>query len=110
MAPYEQVDILHGANGLMTGTGNPSATVNFIRKRPTYEPEAKVSLSAGSWTSAGSTWMYPGRWTDSGNVRGRDLCQRSGQLVPGPLLPEKNILSAMLAFRPERTTTPDPAT
>lgn len=56
-APYEQVDILHGANGLMTGSGNPSATVNFIRKRPTYEPEAKVSVSAGSGTSVGSTWM-----------------------------------------------------
>ena len=48
-APYEQVDILHGANGLMTGSGNPSAAVNFIRKRPTYDPQAKVSLSTGSW-------------------------------------------------------------
>ena len=69
-APYEQVDVLHGANGLMTGTGNPSATVNFIRKRPTYEPEAKVSVSAGSWDKRRVDLDVSGPLTDSGNVRG----------------------------------------
>jgi len=32
---YDRVEILRGANGLVTATGNPSATVNFVRKRPT---------------------------------------------------------------------------
>jgi outer membrane receptor for ferric coprogen and ferric-rhodotorulic acid len=70
-APYEQVDVLHGANGLMTGAGNPSATVNFIRKRPTYEPQAKVSVSAGSWDKRRVDLDVSGPLTDSGNVRGR---------------------------------------
>jgi outer membrane receptor for ferric coprogen and ferric-rhodotorulic acid len=42
LAEFEQIDILHGANGLMSGAGNPSATVNFVRKRPTDTFQAQV--------------------------------------------------------------------
>lgn len=31
---YERIDIVRGANGLLGGTGDPSATVNLIRKAP----------------------------------------------------------------------------
>jgi outer membrane receptor for ferric coprogen and ferric-rhodotorulic acid len=48
-ALYEQVDIVRGANGLMSSTGNPSATVNFVRKRPTRELAASSTLTVGSW-------------------------------------------------------------
>jgi outer membrane receptor for ferric coprogen and ferric-rhodotorulic acid len=48
-ALYEQVDIVRGANGLMSSTGNPSATVNFVRKRPTKELAASSTLTVGSW-------------------------------------------------------------
>ncbi len=30
-AIYDRIEVLRGANGLLSGTGNPSATVNFIR-------------------------------------------------------------------------------
>ena len=46
---YDRVDVVRGANGLMSGTGNPSATVNFIRKRPTATTQASVAVTAGSW-------------------------------------------------------------
>ena len=98
-APYEQVDILHGANGLMTGTGNPSATVNFIRKRPTYEPEAKVSVSAGSWDKRRVDLDVSGPLTDSGNVRGRVIyANEVGNSYLDRYSREKNIFSGMLAF------------
>jgi outer membrane receptor for ferric coprogen and ferric-rhodotorulic acid len=42
-ALYERIDIVRGANGLMASTGNPSATVNFIRKRPTATTTASAS-------------------------------------------------------------------
>lgn len=48
-ALYEQVDIVRGANGLMSSTGNPSATVNFVRKRPGKELAASSSVTLGSW-------------------------------------------------------------
>ena len=98
-APYEQVDVLHGANGLMTGTGNPSATVNFIRKRPTYEPEAKVSISAGSWDKRRVDLDVSGPLTDSGNVRGRVIyANEVGNSYLDRYSREKNIFSGMLAF------------
>lgn len=48
-AIYDRVEVLRGANGLLTGTGNPSATINFIRKRPTADFQLEVDASAGSW-------------------------------------------------------------
>ncbi len=46
---FDRIEILRGANGLLTGTGNPSATINFIRKRPTTDFNARVDTTAGSW-------------------------------------------------------------
>ncbi|WP_246194878.1 TonB-dependent siderophore receptor [Pseudidiomarina piscicola] len=48
-ALYERIEIVHGANGVMTGIGSPSATVNLVRKRPTGETKGYVSATAGSW-------------------------------------------------------------
>ena len=33
-AIYDRVEVVRGATGLMNGSGNPSAAVNFVRKRP----------------------------------------------------------------------------
>lgn len=49
-ALYERVEVVRGANGLMSGAGNPSATINFIRKRPTAGYQTSVSAGAGSWS------------------------------------------------------------
>lgn len=46
---YDRVEVIRGANGLMTGAGVPSATVNLLRKRPGKEFDASFSVSAGSW-------------------------------------------------------------
>lgn len=47
-AVYDRIEVIRGANGLMTGVGNPSATVNFIRKRPTAENNLVLLGTAGS--------------------------------------------------------------
>lgn len=99
MAEYQQVDILHGANGLMSGTGNPSATVNFIRKRPTYTPQVQVKVSAGSWDTRRIDLDVSGPLTDSGNVRGRFIyANETGNSYLDRYSREKNVLSGMLAF------------
>ena len=48
-AIYDRVEVIRGANGLMTGVGNPSATINFIRKRPTKNRKVGISTTIGSW-------------------------------------------------------------
>lgn len=48
-AIYERVEVIRGANGLMTGVGNPSATINFIRKRASDQTSLNFSGTLGSW-------------------------------------------------------------
>ena len=48
VAIYDRVEAVRGANGLMTGTGNPSATINYIRKRPTQDFQASASAGYGT--------------------------------------------------------------
>lgn len=48
-ALYEQVEVIKGATGLTTGLANPSATINFVRKRPSKDFRTKITASAGSW-------------------------------------------------------------
>ncbi len=48
-AVYEKVEIVRGSNGLITGLGNPSGTVNYVRKRPGNEFGAKAELMLGRW-------------------------------------------------------------
>lgn len=70
-ALFERIEVLRGANGLMSGTGNPSATVNFVRKRPTAETQAKVDLTAGSWDMRRLDTDLSGALNADGSVRGR---------------------------------------
>lgn len=51
-AIYDRVEVIRGANGLMTGVGNPSATVNFIRKRPTLDDQLNINATYGSFNNA----------------------------------------------------------
>lgn len=71
-APYERVEVLRGATGLMAGTGNPSATVNFIRKRASStELKAEGQLTLGSWNQRRLDLDVGGKLVDDGRVRGR---------------------------------------
>lgn len=71
MALYDRVEVVRGANGLMQGTGNPSAAINLVRKRPTADFRLGAELGAGSWDNYRSQVDVSGPLTDSGNVRGR---------------------------------------
>jgi outer membrane receptor for ferric coprogen and ferric-rhodotorulic acid len=46
---WERVETVRGANGMMTGVGNPSATINYVRKRPTPDFQASLTGQIGSW-------------------------------------------------------------
>lgn len=70
-ATYDRIEVLRGANGLLTGTGNPSATINFIRKRPTKDFRAKVGVSAGSWDYRRLDVDVSGLLNEMGSLRGR---------------------------------------
>nr|WP_314476924.1 TonB-dependent receptor [uncultured Pseudomonas sp.] len=46
---YERIDIVRGANGLLGGTGDPSATIDLIRKAPTRTFGGSAYATYGSW-------------------------------------------------------------
>jgi outer-membrane receptor for ferric coprogen and ferric-rhodotorulic acid len=68
---YDRVEILRGANGLVTATGNPSATVNFMRKRPSAGFQASAALTLGSWNDRRVEGDVSGALNSAGSVRGR---------------------------------------
>ncbi|MDB5993364.1 MAG: TonB-dependent receptor [Pseudomonas sp.] len=70
-ASLDHIEVIKGSTGLMTGAGDPSATVNLIRKKPTKEFKASVSATAGSWDNYRTEGDISGSLTDTGNVRGR---------------------------------------
>ncbi|TFY93783.1 TonB-dependent siderophore receptor [Pseudomonas nabeulensis] len=71
LAPYDRVEVVRGATGMMQGAGNPSAAINMVRKRPTKEFQASITGSAGSWDNYRSELDVSGPVNESGSVRGR---------------------------------------
>lgn len=70
-ASLDRIEVIKGATGLMTGSGDPAATVNLIRKKPTREFKASISGTVGSWDNYRTTGDISGPLNDSGSVRGR---------------------------------------
>jgi outer membrane receptor for ferric coprogen and ferric-rhodotorulic acid len=48
-ALFDRVEAVRGANAIMSGVGNPSATINYVRKRPLDTLHASASAEVGSW-------------------------------------------------------------
>jgi outer membrane receptor for ferric coprogen and ferric-rhodotorulic acid len=46
---FERVELIRGANGLLTGLGNSSGTINYVRKRPTNKDGGEVVATVGSY-------------------------------------------------------------
>ncbi|CAM4050387.1 Outer-membrane receptor for ferric coprogen and ferric-rhodotorulic acid [Pseudomonas reidholzensis] len=78
-AMYDRVEVVRGATGLISGLGNPSATINLIRKRPTQAPQVLLSAEAGSWDRYGLSIDVGGALNDSGSLRGRFVADQKDQ-------------------------------
>ena len=46
---FEKIELIRGANGLLTGVGNASGTINYVRKRPTNKDGGEALFSVGSY-------------------------------------------------------------
>lgn len=55
---FEKIELIRGANGLLTGVGNSSGTINYVRKRPTNRDGGEFLLSWGSYGSARAAADY----------------------------------------------------
>lgn len=68
---YDRVEVVRGATGLVTGSGDPSATVNLLRKAPTRDFAASVAAVAGSWNRGRIEADVSGPIFADGRVRAR---------------------------------------
>ncbi|MDQ7974591.1 MAG: TonB-dependent siderophore receptor [Rhodocyclaceae bacterium] len=71
LAPYDRVEIVRGATGLLNGVGTPAATINLVRKRPTAQFQGMASLGVGRWNQVRGDVDIGGPLNDAGTVRGR---------------------------------------
>ena len=49
MLLYDRIEVVRGASGLMGSTGDPSAAINLVRKRPGKELKGSARVIAGRW-------------------------------------------------------------
>lgn len=56
LAIYDRVEVVRGANGLISGAGNPSAAINMVRKHATsHEFKGSIEGEVGRWDKYGTT-------------------------------------------------------
>ncbi|MBD8168749.1 ferric-rhodotorulic acid/ferric-coprogen receptor FhuE [Erwinia persicina] len=73
-AIFERIEVVRGANSLSTGSGNPSASVNMVRKHADSKVlTGNFSAETGSWNKQRYTGDITTPLNDSGSVRGRAI-------------------------------------
>ncbi|WP_323815931.1 TonB-dependent siderophore receptor [Cellvibrio sp. NN19] len=70
---FDRIEVIKGATGLMGATGNPSATINMVRKRPTAEFQANLGVSVGRWDHRRLEADVSSALNSSGSIRARAM-------------------------------------
>ncbi|WEK45195.1 MAG: TonB-dependent receptor [Candidatus Andeanibacterium colombiense] len=71
MSIYDHVELLRGAAGLFNGYGDPSGTVNLVRKKPLDHAQVSVEAQASSWQNYRVVADATSPLTRDGRLRGR---------------------------------------
>lgn len=72
-ALYDSIDIVRGSPTLTSAIGDPGATVQLNRKRPTADRRGSIEAAGGSWHHTRLVADNSGPLTSSGNLRGRAI-------------------------------------
>lgn len=70
-ALYDSVAVVRGSTGLLTGNGDPSGSVNLVRKRPTDTFQASLTGTVGRWDQYRAVADVGGPLNAAGTLRGR---------------------------------------
>lgn len=105
-AIIDRAEILRGATGMIRGAGNPSGTINLVRKRPTYQYQGEGSVTLGSWDAQRYVADLSGPLTETGNVRGRVIAVHDDKdHFQAARQERKEVLYGVLAFDLNDSTT-----
>lgn len=79
-AIYDRVEIIRGSTGLLNGSGDPSATVNLVRKHADSKSvTGKLEVTLGSWDHTGGTIDLSSPLNSDGTVRARFIAHKAEQ-------------------------------
>lgn len=94
---FDRVEVVKGANALNNGIGDPGATINMIRKRPTSDLQTAFNASYGSWNTQRYEVDVSSPLTQDGKVRGRVFgYQQTGDSYLDRYELEKNGIGAVV--------------
>lgn len=94
---FDRIEVVKGANALNNGIGDPGATINMIRKRPTSDLQTAFNASYGSWNTQRYEADISSPLTQDGKVRGRVFgYQQTGDSYLDPYELEKNGIGAVV--------------
>ena len=68
---YDRVEVLRGATALLTGAGDPSGTINLVRKKPTHEFQGYAAAGIGNWDRYRAELDVAGPLNEAATLRGR---------------------------------------
>lgn len=72
MVLYDRVEVVRGSTGLLTGSGEPSASINMVRKRANSRTfTGSASLGLGSWNNRRGMVDVSTPLVEDGRIRGR---------------------------------------
>ena len=79
-AIYGRVEVIRGATGLLQGAGEPSASINMVRKKADARAfEGEINLEAGSWNHFSGMVDVGTPLTADGSVRARFIAEAYSQ-------------------------------
>jgi outer-membrane receptor for ferric coprogen and ferric-rhodotorulic acid len=73
---FDKIEVIRGANGLLTGVGNAAGTINYVRKRPTNEAQGQIGVTFGSFDRRRVEADYSTPFNESGTWAGRAVVAR----------------------------------
>jgi outer membrane receptor for ferric coprogen and ferric-rhodotorulic acid len=102
---YDRVEVVRGANGQSSSTGNPSASVNFVRKRPTDTLQGSASVSYGSWSTSRVEGDISGPLNEDGSLKARLIVAREeGDSYLDYYSPQKTLFYGVVEAKLGRNT------
>ena len=80
MAIYQRVEVIRGSTGLTSGVGDPSASINMVRKHADSDRfQGNVDATLGSWDQRSIMADVQNALNDDGSLRGRIVAKYSEQ-------------------------------
>lgn len=77
---YDRAEVVRGANGLTVGVGDPSASINLVRKKPkSHDFKGNVELEIASWNKKRLSLDIQGALTKKGDLRARLVASKSNE-------------------------------